>query len=534
MDPKLAARFARLKEQEEKGETDVGEIGSAAQKKQVMDPILAARLSKQQSKEGGMLGIQGEIGSAAQKKQVLDPVLAARWAKQQSGEGDTIEDLLQKKKVDSAKQSAKPGESRQGNSELEKRLAKQQDRTEEHAKQLEESLEGGKKDWKGSSVTSELAGKLSVQDESKISVNGLPAVVPPAPSIEQQRAQAEKRSCEAADVPQVPNQWYEEWVKNNVPDMSGKVAIVTGSNSGTGFWCANALAGKGAQVVLACRSTTKATLAQQEILQNIGRTGKVDVIQLDNMKLSSVREFASQFKAKYQRLDLLINNAGIMAQPEVASDDGYDVQFQTNHLAHFLLTQQLWDVLLKTPSARVVSHSSCAHWMGGAKFNRDAMKVPPTGCGWCCVWNCIAPMLGLPAKTWKRYSMSKLCNVLFGLELQRKIDAAGLGDKISSTMAHPGYASTQLQKYAGDAGSFKGWEDSNSKHAQSAADGSLPLLMACISPEIKGGMYAGPSLTSESKGPPQICQLGGSAKNKAMAADLWNYSEECCKSKFGV
>jgi len=124
MDPKLAARFARLKEQEEKGETDVG-----------------------------------EIGSAAPKKQVLDPVLAARWAKQQDGAGDTIEDLVQKN-VDTAKQSAKPWESRQGNSELEKRWAKQQDRTEEEAKQLEESLEGGKKDWKGS-MASELAGKLA-------------------------------------------------------------------------------------------------------------------------------------------------------------------------------------------------------------------------------------------------------------------------------------------------------------------------------------------------------------------------------------
>eukprot|EP00927_Polykrikos_kofoidii_P024310 TRINITY_DN22122_c0_g1_i1.p1 TRINITY_DN22122_c0_g1~~TRINITY_DN22122_c0_g1_i1.p1 ORF type:complete len:371 (+),score=59.62 TRINITY_DN22122_c0_g1_i1:54-1115(+) len=344
------------------------------------------------------------------------------------------------------------------------------------------------------------------------------------------------RSHEAADVPNVPTVWYDDWIKQNIPDLEGRVAVVTGANSGTGFWCAAALAGKGAQVVLACRCVDKAEAAKQEIME-MHPGANVNCMVLDNMSFASVREFAAAFERMYDRLDLLVNNAGIMAQGEQASCDGYDVQLQTNHLAHFLLTSLLWKKLLNvsgsTP-ARVVSHASSAHWMGGAKFDRQKLDVPPAAAKWCCFWNCVAPCMGVPPRPWKRYMMSKLCNVLFGLELQRKIDTAGLGSKVLSTMAHPGWASTQLQKYAGDAGSMKGWQKMNMKNAQSAADGSLPLLMACIDESVKGGMYTGPGGKQEMKGAPKLCQFGGSARDAAMAQELWSFSEKSCGVTFVV
>jgi len=334
------------------------------------------------------------------------------------------------------------------------------------------------------------------------------------------------RSAEAASVPQVPVVWYPDWVKENVPDQKGRVAIVTGSNSGTGFWCASALAGKGARVVLACRTPVKAEAAKEEILQTHPHA-QVEVFRLDNMDLSSVRDFAAAFKSKYGRLDLLINNAGIMAQPLVDSKDGFDVQFQSNHLAHFLLTSLLWDMLVQTGGARVVQHSSGAHAMGS--FSRHDMENPPVTCKWSCALHCLMPCMGYPKGPWRRYGMSKLCNILFGMELQRKIDAAGLNDRVISTFAHPGFASTQLQSVAGDA--MKGWERMNQKNAQSAADGSLPLLMACVG-RINGGTYVGPD--TGMKGPPKIEQPVGHSKNETMAKDLWAYSEECCNIKFDI
>eukprot|EP00440_Ansanella_granifera_P023122 gb/GFBE01025109.1/.p1 GENE.gb/GFBE01025109.1/~~gb/GFBE01025109.1/.p1 ORF type:complete len:344 (+),score=72.33 gb/GFBE01025109.1/:1-1032(+) len=340
------------------------------------------------------------------------------------------------------------------------------------------------------------------------------------------------RSNEQACVPQKDIVWYHEWVKENIPDQTGRVAIVTGSNSGTGFWAAAALAGKGATVVLACRSEQKAQAAKDEIL-SMHPKAKIDVIKCDNMELSTVRTFAADFKKKYNRLDLLLNNAGIMSQPLQKSADGHDVQFQTNHLAHFLLTALLWDLLKNTGGdVRVVQHSSVAHWMGGTKFDRTRMDLPTYSWAWILIWPLLGCM-GYTPQNWRRYAMSKLCNVLFGLELQRRIDAAGCSSKVKSVMCHPGYASTQLQKYAGDAGAMPGWQDANIKTAQSAADGSLPLLMACFA-NIPGGSYTGPSGKDEMTGPPTLVEFGGSAKDEAMARDLWAYSEDQVGVKFNV
>eukprot|EP00928_Gymnodinium_smaydae_P053865 TRINITY_DN37767_c0_g1_i1.p1 TRINITY_DN37767_c0_g1~~TRINITY_DN37767_c0_g1_i1.p1 ORF type:complete len:262 (-),score=51.93 TRINITY_DN37767_c0_g1_i1:213-998(-) len=254
---------------------------------------------------------------------------------------------------------------------------------------------------------------------------------------------------------------------------------------------------------------------------------------LDNMDLASVRDFAAKFNESYDRLDFLINNAGIMAQPLQNSKDGFDVQFQTNHLAHFLLTSLLWDKLLATKDkgpVRVISHASSVHLFGC--FSREQMEHPPFTCMGSCLFGCLAPCMGMPKDPWRRYSMSKLCNVLFGMELQRKIDAGGLQSQVLSLSCHPGYASTQLQYVAGEAGAMKGWEKMNRKNAQSAADGSLPMLMACVA-DVKGGTYFGPK-SSAGKGPPRIEKPGGYANNKPMAEALWTYSEECCGIKFAV
>ena len=344
------------------------------------------------------------------------------------------------------------------------------------------------------------------------------------------------RSGEASHGVVVANQWYDDWIKD-IPDLTGKVAIVTGGNSGTGFWAASALAGKGCTVVLACRSEAKATAAKKEILEYYPNA-KVDVIVMDNMDFGSVTTFAAAFDKKYDRLDYLLNNAGIMAQPLIKSKDGFDIQFQTNHLAHFLLTELLWDKMLKTPGqSRVINHSSGAHALGSPAFDKNKMEYPSYSWGILGInvflWNVVLPFMGLkPIDNWKRYGVSKLCNVLFTKQLQAKIDEKNLSDKIIAVACHPGYANTNLQNVAKD--SMSNWEKMNSGNAQSAADGSLPLLLSTIGKDIKGGDYCEPSGTQHMSGTPMVGAVGGNGNNVAMAKELWDYSEECVGAKFEV
>ncbi len=336
----------------------------------------------------------------------------------------------------------------------------------------------------------------------------------------------------------VENQWYDDWIRENIPDLTGKVAVVTGGNSGTGFWAAAALAGKGCTVILACRSEARATAAKTEIM-GYYPDAKVDVMVMDNMDLPSVRSFAKTFDQKYDRLDYLLNNAGIMAQPLIKSKDVFDVQFQTNHLAHFLLTQLLWDKLLNTDGqSRVVNHSSSVHALGGPVFDKNNMDYPTYNWGFLGInvvfWNVLAPLVGLrPVDNWKRYGVSKLCNVLFTKELQSRIEEKGLMDKVIAVACHPGYANTNLQNVAKD--SMSNWEKMNASSSQSAADGSLPLLMCAIGKTIKGGDYCEPGMGSRHiMGPPMVGAVGGNGNNANMAKEVWRYSEECLNTKFTV
>jgi NAD(P)-dependent dehydrogenase (short-subunit alcohol dehydrogenase family) len=344
------------------------------------------------------------------------------------------------------------------------------------------------------------------------------------------------RSGEASHGVVVPNQWYDDWIKENMPDLSGKVAIVTGSNSGTGFWAASALAGKGCTVILACRSEEKATAAKAEIV-NYYPEAKVDVIVMDNMDLPTVKSFAQAFNSKYDRLDFLLNNAGIMAQPLIKSKDGFDVQFQTNHLAHFLLTQLLWDKMVQTEGqSRIVNHSSGAHKHGGAVFDKNKMDYPTYSWGMlginAVIWK-VLPLMGIkPVDNWMRYAVSKLCNVLFTKSLSDKIEEKGLGDKIIAVACHPGYANTNLQNVAKD--SMSNWEKINAGNAQSAADGSLPLLLCTVGKDIQSNDYCEPSISLNVKGPPIVGKVGGNGNNVKMAKELWSFSEECLKTSFTI
>jgi len=225
------------------------------------------------------------------------------------------------------------------------------------------------------------------------------------------------------------------WSTEDIPDQSGKIAIVTGANSGIGLVAARELAGKGATVIVACRSVDKGTAAVERMRHELAPDGggaMLDVQELDLADLSSVHAFADRIKAAYpDGIDLLINNAGVMAPPRHETADGFELQIGTNHLGHFALTGLLLDELKKKPGARIVTLSSNAHKMG--KINFDDLQSEK---GY---------------KRWSAYGQSKLANLIFGIDLQTRIAEAGLDMK--SISAHPGVSKTNLTAAGNDMGS---------------------------------------------------------------------------------
>eukprot|EP00971_Amphidinium_carterae_P261425 5186288-Amphidinium_carterae.1 len=320
-----------------------------------------------------------------------------------------------------------------------------------------------------------------------------------------------KGSREAASeaVPTVlEDKYYPEWVKNpeNLKDLTGRVALITGVStaSGLGFHVTRALASKGAECVVTVRNTEKGAAVKTELeakLKDEGFTAKpITVMKMDNCDFASVRSFTDEFNKKYSRLDIVVNNAGIMGVPYELSKDGYEVQIQTNHLSHFLMTARLWPLIKATAEkygdVAVCQVSSGASHMG--KPSTDAADLnnrhPSHG-----LLLYLAPFaLGGPTENWARYGQSKLANVQFSVELHRRIEAAGL--KITSTAAHPGLAATNLQITTASQGGMKdgaGYQ----KNGQSCADGSLPLIMSVAHPTlVEGGAYYGPR--EERTGPP--------------------------------
>ena len=296
----------------------------------------------------------------------------------------------------------------------------------------------------------------------------------------------------------------DRWTAADIPDQRGRVAIVTGANSGLGLATARELARAGATVVMSTRSTAKGDQAAASIRASVP-AAVVEVAPLDLADLGSVREFAARAGAAHERIDLLINNAGIMAAPRRLTKDGFESQFGTNHLGHFALTGQLLPALLKAPAPRVVTVSSHLHRTGTMNFDdlQGERKY----------------------SRWGAYGQSKLANLMFCFELQRRATEAGA--PLLSLAAHPGYASTNLQFAATDRFYEKafGWIG-NRLLAQSADMGALPTLYAATAPDLPGGTFVGPGGRKEQRGYPQVTTAARKAYDEDDWRRLWEVSEQ--------
>jgi NAD(P)-dependent dehydrogenase (short-subunit alcohol dehydrogenase family) len=290
------------------------------------------------------------------------------------------------------------------------------------------------------------------------------------------------------------------WAADDIPDQRGRRAIVTGANSGLGLVIARELARHGAAVVLACRSPQKGEAALAHV-RAAAPGADIEPAALDLASLDSVRAFAA---AQDGPLDLLVNNAGVMAPPHRATADGFELQLGTNHLGHFALTGLLLDRLLAAPAPRVVTMSSIMHRYGRIRFD-DLQGQRRYG-------------------RWRAYCQSKLANLLFALELDRRARAAGA--RLVSAAAHPGWAATHLQTASPPLVDRAVLRVMNRVVAQSADDGALPALYAATTPELPGASYAGPDGRSELRGSPRVVSMSRSAQDPATARRLWEVSEE--------
>ena len=296
------------------------------------------------------------------------------------------------------------------------------------------------------------------------------------------------------------------WTADDIPQQSGKTVVITGANSGIGYEAARQLAAKGAHVVMACRDQAKGRSALQAITA-AQPSASVALMELDLADLGSIRRFAEAVRAACPALHVLCNNAGVMAIPHRTTADGFEMQFGTNHLGHFALTGLLLERLLATPSARVVTVSSNAHKWGAMHW--DDLQ-----------WE-------RSYRKWRAYGQSKLANLLFTYELQRRLVAAGAG--LISVACHPGYAATNLQAAGprmqessiGEAVV----EFANRLLAQSAAMGALPTLYATTAPDIRGGDYIGPDRLGEQWGHPKKVRSNARSHDLEAQRRLWDISE---------
>ncbi len=303
----------------------------------------------------------------------------------------------------------------------------------------------------------------------------------------------------------------EVWTTTDIPDLTGKVVIVTGANSGIGYEAAKEFTRKGAQTILACRSMDKAQLALDKIQIEIP-DAHAEIMPLDLASLESIRQFAKAFKDKYDRLDVLLNNAGIMMVPYGVTADGFERQFGTNHLGHFALTGLLIDLLVQTPGSRVVNISSNGHRFG--KLNFDNLIYDG----------------GKKYSSAGAYGRSKLANLLFTYELQRRYEDQNL-DAIA-VAAHPGTSETNLGVHLEERRAFKLMRPISALMGQSAAMGALPSIRAAVDPNVTGGQYFGPAGTMEMKGYPVLVTSSKASHNLADARRLWEVSEELTGVQF--
>ena len=303
------------------------------------------------------------------------------------------------------------------------------------------------------------------------------------------------------------------WTVLDIPDLAGRNVVVTGANSGLGFESALALARAGAHVVLACRDEAKGRDAVDRI-RGVVPAADVRLDPLDLADLASVRTFAADFSSVHDGLDILLNNAGVMAIPRRETADGFEMQFGTNHLGHFALTGLLLDSLLARAGARIVTVSSEAARLGRLRFD-DLQGARRYG-------------------KWTAYAQAKLSNQLFAVELDKR--ATERGRDLLSVAAHPGYATTNLQtvgpRMSGSEIMEKVYEFGNTVFAQSAADGALPSLYAATMPAVRGGQYFGPDRLFGMRGHPKPVSFVRAARDPETARRLWEVSERLTGVRF--
>ncbi|MEU4009159.1 SDR family NAD(P)-dependent oxidoreductase [Streptomyces pseudogriseolus] len=297
----------------------------------------------------------------------------------------------------------------------------------------------------------------------------------------------------------------EKWDERDIADQHGRVAIVTGANTGLGFETARMLAERGARVVLAVRDVEKGKQAAARI------AGDVGVQALDLASLDSIRSAAADLRALHPRIDLLINNAGVMYPPKRTTADGFELQFGTNHLGHFALTGLLLDRLLDVPGSRVVTVSSVGHRIRAAIHFDDLH------------WERSYSRVGA-------YGQSKLANLMFTYELQRRLARHGTTVAVA---AHPGVSNTELLRNSPAAFRLPiTWLAP--LITQNATMGALPTLRAATGPDVRGGQYYGPSGFQEVRGHPTLVQSSRDSHDRAVQQRLWTVSEELTGVTFPV
>ena len=297
------------------------------------------------------------------------------------------------------------------------------------------------------------------------------------------------------------------WSLADIPPLGGKVALVTGANSGLGRVVARELGAAGAGVFVACRDPQRGRNALEE-LQHMEPQASFELVELDLASLSSVREASAAVHERTGQLDILVNNAGVMAPPRLETEDGFELQLATNHLGHFALTGLLLDLLARSEAPRVVNVSSSVHRGGRFDFQD--------------------PHSARRYRRWTAYAQSKLANLLFTFELQLRAIESGWG--LLAAAAHPGWAATNLQFAGmgmdGNAALASVTELGNRLFAQDSEAGSLPLLYAATSPDVPPGAFVGPDGPFEMRGAPVLVEPSPAARDEIAARRLWELSAE--------
>lgn len=300
-----------------------------------------------------------------------------------------------------------------------------------------------------------------------------------------------------------------------MPQQEGRIAVVTGANSGLGFYTTRALAMKGARVIMACRNLEKSEAARKAIVKE-GVAVEPELWQLNLASLESVKHFAQEFAERNTKLDLLINNAGLMAIPFDRTEDGFEMQFGVNYLGHFALTARLWPLLSDTENSRVIQVGSLAHYIGKIRFDDIHWQKGYS--------------------KWGAYGMSKLANLLFVRELASRLMESGEGVTVAA--AHPGYADTELQakgaRMKGKNLEAVSMTMINRVVAQSGEKGALPSLYAATADGVRQGDYFGPGGVLKLKGWPVPDSPSKKLVNPEVARKLWEVSESLTGIEFRV